>query len=136
MFKKRAKKFFRISPSGRRALDKLIKENPSAARCFLVLAGNATRRGIVHATLQGLATYLELSTFTISRAVNTLVRLRYVERAPLYSRSAFMINASVIWMSKGEDIWTAPFNDPSVIPPWKPFLKEGNDDAPQEEGSQ
>lgn len=128
MLKKRPKKFFRISPAGRRALDALIKESPSAARCFIALAGHATRRGLAHCSLKGLASHLDLSLFTISRAVNVLMRMKYVRRAHELGRSSFLINAAVIWMSKPDEIWTAPFHDTSVIPPWRPFLNEAEPD--------
>ncbi len=133
--KRRSSKFIRVFTPGRLAIDYLISVNGSAARCFLAMAGNANRRGIVMATIQTLAEHLDLTKSTISKSVNLLVSMRYIQRVPGLGRSAYAVNAAVVWGSSSEDAWKAPFIDHTIIPENRKWVygRQEDDSAKEED---
>lgn len=103
----RAKKndnFFMIfkSKEGSEQLRELIKKSPPAAQLFMFLAEQADRTNAVVASGKALASYLNLSEPTISRALKILSKREegkepYLEILKSGGSNVFVLNPDIIW---------------------------------------
>lgn len=96
--------FFMIfkSKEGSEQLRELIKISPPAAQLFMFLAEQADRTNAVVASGKALASYLNLSEPTISRALKILSKKE--ERKPPYleilksgGSNVFVLNPDIVW---------------------------------------
>lgn len=103
----RAKKndnFFMIfkSKEGSEHLRELIKISPPAAQLFMFLAEQADRTNAVVASGKALASYLNLSEATISRALKILAiktkdKEPYLEILKSGGTNVFVLNPQIVW---------------------------------------
>jgi hypothetical protein len=75
----------------------LIKEYPKAAELFLFLCEKADRTNAFIASGKALASFLEMSEPTVSRAIKTLKEKQLIDIFKTGSTNVFVLNPEVVW---------------------------------------
>ncbi len=92
--------FYKSKKSSER-IRSLIKESPVAARLFMFLAEQADRGNAIVASGQALATFLEVSPATISRAIKVLTHEYedgpFLEVLKSGGTNIFVLNPDIVW---------------------------------------